>query len=440
MPEDACRFRVLDVPLASTLADAGALLVDRDPDVEIASLAGLRADAGCAIVPVDAAVTEGWPRPLRAAQRVTGSFLVRARASAMRRALERRGYAADLFAWDLEQLLRRPGERNGAAPLPAVGLFPLHAVAIGRRTPSRTVLEAVAEAAGARTGSSPGFGLPRITQGKVIAVGTGGTLRVAIGPAHRQLERAHAALDALASAAPPPEVTRLVPWSLARGSLGLATWSLETTLPGERVPPAVGARLSERCVEFLAELHPLARDGAGARPLSEDAEVIAVAAGRAGGAWLPAFAAAVEERLSDLPRGFGHGDFWSGNLLTDGGELTGVVDWDAAGPGRLPLLDLLHLRLSAHRSRTRELLGPGLVSFLLPWARGGGDSLTRTYCRRLGLKLGARSLEDLVAAYWIDRIAHELEMYADRVRRPFWMAQNVHRVLAVLAAGSWPAS
>ena len=39
-----------------------------------------------------------------------------------------------------------------------------------------------------------------------------------------------------------------------------------------------------------------------------------------------------------------HGDFWSGNLLVDGGgRLSGVVDWTSARAAHLPLVDYFHL-------------------------------------------------------------------------------------------------
>lgn len=43
---------------------------------------------------------------------------------------------------------------------------------------------------------------------------------------------------------------------------------------------------------------------------------------------------------------FVHGDLWQGNVLWDGDELTGVVDWDCAGAGP-PGVDLGSLRMDA---------------------------------------------------------------------------------------------
>jgi hypothetical protein len=47
-----------------------------------------------------------------------------------------------------------------------------------------------------------------------------------------------------------------------------------------------------------------------------------------------------------LPRTAVHGDFTLGNLLFTGDRLTGVVDWERATPGGLPVLDVLKLAAS----------------------------------------------------------------------------------------------
>jgi aminoglycoside phosphotransferase (APT) family kinase protein len=144
----------------------------------------------------------------------------------------------------------------------------------------------------------------------------------------------------------------------------------------------------------------------------------------------------LDDQLADLPRGFGHGDFFRGNMLVDHDRLVGVVDWDAAGPASLPLVDLLHLRhMSKHRPADRDF-GPTLVSDLLPWGRAGGDELSRAYCRRIGIKLGEGQLEAIVLAYWLDRISYQLRTYADRSERPVLMERNVNFVLRA-AVATW---
>jgi hypothetical protein len=106
-----------------------------------------------------------------------------------------------------------------------------------------------------------------------------------------------------------------------------------------------------------------------------------------------------------------------------------VIDWDSAAPGRLPLLDLLHLTLSARREKTREYLGVALVRHQLPWAQAGGDEVVDSYCRRLGIDVDGRILKGLVFAYWLEHVAYELDSSRDRARRPVWMRNNVGVVL-----------
>jgi len=170
--------------------------------------------------------------------------------------------------------------------------------------------------------------------------------------------------------------------------------------------------------------------------LLEAAELVGSVCDPERGRELLAVAERLETGLADLPRGFGHGDFWSGNLLADGERLVGVVDWAAAGSDRLPLVDLIHLQLSEHRWATNESLGRPLVEEMLPWAQRGGDEHARSYCQQLGFEPKPERLEALVIAYWLDRVAHELEAYSDR-REPRWLSLNVDPVLRTLEHNDW---
>jgi hypothetical protein len=173
------------------------------------------------------------------------------------------------------------------------------------------------------------------------------------------------------------------------------------------------------CLDFLAALFSV-----GSGPPAEPTRV----AGAEG------IAAHVSDRTRELPRGFAHGDFWHGNLLVEGGRLTGVVDWDAAGPGRLPLIDYLHLVANVERTRRRHAsLGETVVSFLLPWACNGGDeSARRLFSVTAGGDLEPSTLEALVAAYWLDYVAYQLRLYADR-NEPKWREPNVNVVVEALS-------
>jgi hypothetical protein len=110
-----------------------------------------------------------------------------------------------------------------------------------------------------------------------------------------------------------------------------------------------------------------------------------------------------------------------------------VVDWDAGGPGRLPLLDLIHLQHLAQYSRADEDWGPSLVRHLFPWAKSGGDEVARKYCSRIGLEPEPGVLEALAVAYWLDRVAYTLRTHRQRRTEPRWLARNVDHVLEAVA-------
>ncbi|MFY9577995.1 MAG: aminoglycoside phosphotransferase family protein [Gaiellaceae bacterium] len=93
---------------------------------------------------------------------------------------------------------------------------------------------------------------------------------------------------------------------------------------------------------------------------------------------------AIYDRLGSnrVPRTAVHGDFWSGNLLLDGGRVTGTIDWEAGSPVGEPVRDLVRFALGYalyldRRTRVgRRVAGhPGLVAGSwgagVPYALGG---------------------------------------------------------------------
>jgi aminoglycoside phosphotransferase (APT) family kinase protein len=438
-PVDARRVRVEDSDLATTLVDSGAELVDDRPDVEIGPVERLRGDATQAIVSLGMPLLAGKFRFLRAGKRLLASLQLRRRAGRARREVRRLGYAEALvIGWDLEHALRVPGH-VASKRLRMVERVPMQAIVLGRqRQDAPTVLDASLAGARASAESTLRAKSPVVRAVGLIVVGEAEVLRVAMGPAGLQLDDQRRALEALRAAGPPPEVAERVPWPVAHGRAGLGSWSLETRVPGTATSAMPAGPLLADCVEFLVALHGAAAPAGGdGQSLARDAEIFETVSSSPRTRELRSLAERLERELADLPRGFGHGDFWGGNLLSDGERLVGVVDWAAAGPGRLPLLDLLHLHVSAKRWLTNSQLGPVLIEDFLPWARnggGGGDDL-REYCRRLGLELTTRELEALVVAYWLDHVAYELRTYSDRTRSS-WVDANVTAVLdAVLSGG-----
>jgi aminoglycoside phosphotransferase (APT) family kinase protein len=431
IPLEARRFRVTDPALAHTLAHAGAELVDDDPDVEIAPLRRLRGDAAVAIVSLDAPTPDVDSRLRRATTRLAGSLRVRTEARAAKGAVQRLGYSeVSILSWDLAQAF-------SVRELPAYGghgvaeLLPRHAAVVARRSLGGTTAlgAAIADASRQTSGGSIHFDAPSMREAVLVAVGDSGVLRVAVGPARNQLLRQAAALEELRATRATELDPACIAWPMASGRSGLADWALEDRLRGTRPEPALPARVLADCLDFLAALNSSGPRGCPSRTPLDDANLIAAVYDGERSRAVFRVAERLAREVAALPHGFAHGDFFRGNLLVDGGRLAGVVDWDAAGPGRLTLLDLLHLRhMGKHLPADRDW-GLTIVQGLLPWARAGGDELTRGFCRRLGLEPTAALLEALAVAYWLERLAYQLSTYADRTERQVWLERNVDEVL-----------
>jgi len=438
LPAGAQRIRVDELELASTLSSADLELVEEHPDVEIASPERLRGDAGCALVSVGLRSHGGRSRFVRVRRRILGSLEVRRKAQRARREMLRRGYTrAEVISWELEHPMSLPNTGSRRRALRPAELLPLSAVVVGSSSPrAPTVLEAAVAAARPAASGSLRADRPLVRATGLIVIGEREVMRISVGPARRQLHHQRSMLEVLRDAKPSDSVADRAPWPVADGAAGVADWSLERRLPGTEPSPPLGNALVGECCDFLVALHQAGDRGKPGGSLLRAADVIASAYDREHARALRCVAHRLEAALADLPRGFGHGDFWSGNLLSDRGRLVGVVDWAAAGTDRLPLVDLIHLRVSEQRWATNEPMGRPLVEEMLPWAEGGGDEQARSYCRRLGFEPEPKRLEALVIAYWFDRVAHELETYSDRCEEQ-WLRSNVEPVLRTLENDDW---
>jgi Phosphotransferase enzyme family len=424
LPASARRIRVTDARLAETLAAAGAELVDERPDVEVAVGCLPRGDADHSLACFGRSLPER-SRWTRLALRVAGSARAEVRARAARRALRRSGFPdPEILRWDENQ-------RLGAHTLPGAGWksrLPLGRIVVTRRDGAGpTQVEAAAAAAEIELEEPP-----EVRQGVVLARSRDGVLRIALGQPAKQLLDQREALTELGRAPVSPGVRRLVPWQLGSGRAGLAVWSLERRLPGAAPSLATVRRILPECVDFLVGLHRCRTVEAVPASLLPSAEVVAGFLPGAAGARAIALAARIEEAVAHLPRGFAHGDLCRENLLVDGDRLVGIVDWEAAGPGRLPGCDLFQLLATAERERRRCSLGEALLGAVLPALRAGGDDLTRSYCERTGVPANPEVLEALAIAGWLQYVAYQLGVYADRGQRPRWVYGNLHRVLDTL--------
>ena len=312
--------------------------------------------------------------------------------------------------------------------------LPSRALAIGRRAPvGPTALEAALEDASRQIGSVLEPRWISVRSGVLLAETEGGILRAAIGSGRVQIESQAAALDRLRSDRLPTDIAERVPWIIARGRSGLVDWSLERLLPGVRPSGALAEPLLSECREFLVALHRApGGDAIGPSGIGL-AKTVASVCGPEPAGRIRSLEARLDEVLSGVRRGFGHGDFFAGNLLAEDGRLTAVLDWDAAGPGRLPLVDLLHLELTQRGYGTDNDWGLALVERLLPAARAGGDGLVRQYCEDVDLDPEPRVLEALVLSYWLEYVAYQLRTHPARRAEPLWIERNVTGVVSEIA-------
>ena len=436
-PADARRFCVSDPDLATTLAHAGAEIVEASPDVEIVTHGDSDGLAPCVIVPLRSRELADRPRLVRGLQRVVRSTALRPRIERVRRALLGSGYEVDVLRWERGLRLTSSRSTSSRSTVPLAHALPLHAAVVGRRRGTGgTLYQASIAAAGHAVGHEVRPQAPVLgASGVMVAAAEDVVLRVAVGPAAARIEEQQGALDRLRLGCPGKVVAERVPWTLAGGRVGLATWSAERRLPGTKAAATLPPSVLADCLDFLVAMHAIT-DG-GRASSAADAELVATLCPPQQARAVHALGREVDDSLSSLPHGFVHGDFWHGNLLVVDGRLSGVVDWPAAHPGGLPLLDLLHLQATSLSEQSGRQLGSILVDDLLPRARTGGDELIRAYCRRIGVQLGPDELTLVLGAYWLNAIARELvdpdRDPEDATRGQSWRVANVDAVAQTLA-------
>jgi aminoglycoside phosphotransferase (APT) family kinase protein len=131
-----------------------------------------------------------------------------------------------------------------------------------------------------------------------------------------------------------------------------------------------------------------------------------------------------------------HGDFWPGNLLVaeDGMTLTGIVDWDLAENGELPMHDVLNLLMATQQFVKRRGLGDIVRGRLngAPW-----PSEIQAILEEARYAMPADVPERaLLLLFWLRFIATYLRKCPDRARDEWWMNTNVERVLQTLGGAA----
>ena len=125
-----------------------------------------------------------------------------------------------------------------------------------------------------------------------------------------------------------------------------------------------------------------------------------------------------------------HGDYWCGNLLLDqrGERVAGIVDWGAARPDGLPVIDLLHLLLTTRATVGRVSLGDVVGATLRGGLQGSGE-------RRLLARadwswpVGTPDESAVVLLAWLGHVTSVMIKRPDYRTDRRWLERNVGTVL-----------
>jgi aminoglycoside phosphotransferase (APT) family kinase protein len=244
--------------------------------------------------------------------------------------------------------------------------------------------------------------------------------------------------------------TELVPKALSWGEYAGQSYYLETALEGANASDVVRKHLDtpqllREAIAAIQQLHlPTARcqivDEVVFKRLAGDhlAALRRLAARATDPVLLDRKLGALEAMLRreligrELPFCWTHGDFWPGNILVrpSDGAVSGIVDWDRAVVGQLPLVDVLHLLAYTRKMRRRTALGEEVVGYLLPAAFTAEErALVDQSVERLALPKGEAFLRAATMLYWLQFAATNLTRYPSFAHDRDWMRDNVVLVL-----------
>ena len=261
----------------------------------------------------------------------------------------------------------------------------------------------------------------------------------------RQLVHEYAVLHRLQATETLGDWRRLLPRPLAAGDAGPHSYLAVTALPGAEATGLLRKR-GPVCATSTAAaaIAPLARataesvvvdDEQLSRWVAEPAGVIAANARIAARPRLRDALRRMDDELCGalagrrLACGWGHGDYWLGNVLVSAeGEPTGIVDWERAAPRDPALLDTVHLLVTTRTLvRGREL--GAIVCELAAGARWSAheerllDALRRDLCDE------HVPTRQLVLLAWLRHVANNLSKRAAYATHRLWLRNNVVAVL-----------
>jgi aminoglycoside phosphotransferase (APT) family kinase protein len=128
-----------------------------------------------------------------------------------------------------------------------------------------------------------------------------------------------------------------------------------------------------------------------------------------------------------------HGDFWLGNVLMqhESEVVTGVIDWDRAGPAELAVQDIVHLLLVARMyARPTQCFFGDVVRAFLDGAVWTADERQVLSEADLPFSIAdPRGHRTLVLLCWIRRVLSDLDG-TDSPPNELWVMRNIESVLA----------
>jgi Phosphotransferase enzyme family len=234
----------------------------------------------------------------------------------------------------------------------------------------------------------------------------------------------------------------VVPLPLARASLDSAPVLVETRVEGRILAPLLGrrpARLSRTLTRLCDWLDAWGRLTATRTPITQrqvEREVLAPARALAphldGGA---AYVAALEARCASatgqaVQLVASHNDLTMWNVLVDGGGRLGIVDWEVAEEGTLPLKDFFYAVVDAVAATRRYADRPAAARACFG---PGGEHADRVRDAQASLASSVDVAPEIVElsfhACWLGHAANELGKVGASDPAPFreivqWLAQR----------------
>lgn len=278
---------------------------------------------------------------------------------------------------------------------------------------ARRPIDDITGAAGASATAHLSVGWEGGVTAFVVTANGPAVLRMAAADGPRDPGRAADGLRHAAAAAL-PEIPRL----LGRGVTAGFRWTLESRVGG-RIPRRLTIPLLHDAAALVARLpRDVDAPGAFTRDLATIAALLPHHLAASG-----ARAADIAAAVTDLPAVMAHGDLWRGNLLVEGGHLSGVVDWDSWQPDAVPGVDPLHLVTTEERHRKRHPLGT--VARTRPWRSAHFAAATTDYWRALRCRPDAVTLDAIGWAWWAAQIAADLRRRPALAGNSRWVSENV---------------